>query len=213
MRKLKTALKEKSGATANLTLDIETEVRDKDGNLISTHKQTSKSLLKNFALALRALMYGNISSQIATIKDMSEVNRTYPHASGINDEIFNCNALVTDSLFGVLCGKGTTAVTRDDWKLSNQMTHGSTIDKLSYGATSVEAPDGAPPITTWRILRTFTNNYSASQTVYEVALAFHFTGYGAASWYFLIARDVLATPQAIPVGATLIVRYIFSVTA
>jgi hypothetical protein len=77
-----------------------------------------------------------------------------------------------------------------------------------YGASTLEACDGTPPDTQFRVIRTFTNDYSSSLTVNEIGMAISANYYG---YYFLIARD-LAT-QAVPAGATLTVRYILKVTA
>jgi uncharacterized membrane protein YczE len=82
---------------------------------------------------------------------------------------------------------------------------------------TVEDTDGTPPDTTFRVIRTFTNNTSSPITVYEIGLAianaYNIGGTTIYTYYFLIARDVLSSPQTIPAGATLTVRYIFKVTA
>ncbi len=203
----------KKYGNVNLQLELECEVRDKNGKLISKHQQVSKSLLKNFALALKGIMAGSLQNKSVTLKDTSGISRGYPYMSTAYLYIFFVNAAAGDANFGILVGSGTKAVTRDDYNLVSKIAHGSEAGQLAYGATTVEDPDGTPPDTVFRVIRTFTNNYAESITVNEIGLAFHTYDNSAGALCFLIARDVLSTPQSIPSGATLTVRYIFKVTA
>jgi len=105
-------------------------------------------------------------------------------------------------------GTGTTSVTRDDYTLEAQIPHGFGDNQLVYGEVTVEDVDGSPPDSIWRVLRTFTNESDATITVTEIGLIALVQGQPV-----LIARDVLDTPQDVPVFATLTVRYVFTVTA
>lgn len=204
----------KKNGKVNLQLTVETEVRDKDGKLLSTHRQVSKSLLKNFAQFLVGLMYGNISNKSQSIKDTGNVARSMPDALTTTSYIFWAGALVTVDTHGIQVGSGSTAVTRDDYVLATKMGNGNGAGQMAYGATTVESPDGTPPATTFRVVRTFTNNYGSTQTVYEIGLVIDsYSATGGADRFFLVARDVLTSPQAVPTGATLTTRYIFSITA
>ncbi len=197
----------------NLQLELECEVRDKNGKLISKHRQVSKSLLKNFALALKGIMAGSVQSKNVNLKDTSGTSRAYPYMSTSTLYLLAVNAGQGNQGYGILVGSGTTPVSRDDYKLVSQIAHGSDVGQLSYGAVTVEDPDGTPPDTVFRVIRTFTNNTTESITVSEIGLAFYEYDASAYTLCFLIARDVLSTSQSVPSGATLTVRYIFKVTA
>jgi hypothetical protein len=220
-----------NGKTANLELLIECEVKDKNGRILSVHRQQAKSLLKNFAKMLRTMAVAPItfnSSQTTSLTDTSGTSRTYcgacitppPSATtsyALGTSPLSVNAGAGVDSYGIQVGTGASAVTRDDYQLGGKIVHGNASGQLSYGAMTVEDTDGTPPDTTFRVIRTFTNNTSSPITVYEIGLvianAYNIGGTTIYTYYFLIARDVLTAPQSIPAGATLTVRYIFKVTA
>ncbi len=210
---------------ANVELEVELEVRDKNGKLISVHRQQSKSLLKNFARILRTMFFavGDQSSYAVstTLTDTSGASKTfygaYTYGTGASGLAPICaNAPSGNDTHGIQVGNSSTTVTRDDFQLGGKIANGTSAGQLSYGSMTVEDTDGTPPDTVFRLIRTFTNNTSSAITVYEIGLVIANTYISAGSRatnYFLIARDVLSAPQSIPAGATLTVRYIFKVTA
>ena len=212
---------EKLDSGANLDLFYELEVRDKNGKLISKRRSRSKSLLRNFALMLRGLMAGNLGGVISKSNWDSKVTVTatdgttfqYPsmNSSPNNmdaDSAMEASALERTDEYGVVVGTGSTAVTRDDYKLESQVPDGFADGQLVHGKTTVEDVNGDPPSSVFRIIRTFTNEGSTTISIYEIGLIVK-----AQNKYVLIARDVLDTAQDVPAGATLTVRYIFKVTA
>jgi hypothetical protein len=222
----------KNGKTANLELLIECEVRDKNGKILSVHRQKSKSLLKNFARILRTMLVPAIptaaGSSTVSLTDTGGASRTLygawigsigasPVYAGLYPMCVG--APLGNDAYGILVGTGASAVSRDDYQLGGKIANGSGNGQLSYGAMTVEDTDGTPPDTTFRLIRTFTNNTSSSITVYEIGLVIAncyqppSSSLSPTTYYFLIARDVLSAPQSIPAGATLTVRYIFTVTA
>jgi len=208
----------------NLNLEYEIEVRDKNGELISYRREQSHSLVKNFALILQSLMAGtlvkwrnnSIHSTSVTLKTTSGEEIVYPnvsipttyHFGPRSAGAFEVSAYFGEDFFGIVVGTGTAAVSRDDYKLDNQIMHGYESGQLVYGEVTVEDVDGAPPSSVWRVIRTFTNESDATITVREIGLIANCGG----KWV-LIARDVLSQGQDVPVFATLTVRYVFSVTA
>jgi hypothetical protein len=221
----------KKEKTANLEVLIECEVRDKNGKILSVHRQKSKSLLKNFAKMLRTMLVPAIptatGSSTVSLTDTSGATRTFTGAylaqtggaAYVGLYPLNAGAPIGNDAYGIQVGLGTGSVTRDDYQLGYKISHGTGSGQLSYGAMTVEDTDGTPPDTTFRLIRTFTNNTSSSITVYEIGLVIAnsiipiTTSISPTTYYFLIARDLLSTPQTIPAGATLTVRYIFKVTA
>jgi len=206
---------------ANLDLFYEIEVRDREGNLISTQFDRSRSLLKNFALMLRALMAGNIAGVISQSEWSVKVTLTatdgstfqYPSLMYAGEARYAPSALEVAAIertdtYGVVVGIGSASVSRDDFKLEQQISDGFEDGQMVYGKTTVEDVDGNPPDSVFRIIRTFTNESSDTITIREIGIIAKAQGK-----YVLIARDVLSTPQNVPVDATLTVRYIFKVTA
>jgi hypothetical protein len=210
--------------TANLDLILECEIRDKNGKLISIHRQPSKSLLKNFARMLRTMLNnaiptGAISSTV-TLKDVNGASNPFYGAfiAGGTSGLAPLCALAPqyDDSYGIQVGAAATSVDRDQYQLSGKIPNGTSAGQLTYGSMTVEDTDGTPPDTTFRLIRTFTNNTTGDVTVWEIGLAIANTidNYGSfSSNKFLTARDVLSSPQTVPAGATLTVRYIFKVTA
>ena len=212
---------EKLDSGANLDLFYEIEVRDKNGNLISKRMGRSRSLVRNFALMLRGLMAGNIAGVISKSEWDVKVTLTATDGSTFDypslmfsgeakdaPSAMEASALERTDEYGVVVGTGSTAVTRDDYKLESQVPDGFADGQMVYGKTTVEDVNGDPPSSVFRIIRTFTNEGSSTISIYEIGLIVK-----AQNRYVLIARDVLDTAQDVPAGATLTVRYIFKVTA
>jgi len=208
----------------NLNLEIELELKDKDGNVISKRREQSDSLVKNFALILQSLMAGNIAGKrsyslkdtTVTLKKTDGTDYTFPSvtnfqyhagAANTNGAMFEVAAYAEDDTYGIVVGTGTTSVTRDDYSLEAQVPHGRGDNQLYHGEVTVEEVNGNPPDSVWRIIRTFTNEGSVAIDVNEIGLIAMCAGTP-----ILIARDVLSSPQNVPVFATLTVRYVFTVT-
>jgi hypothetical protein len=202
----------------NLNLFLEVEVKDTKGKIVYTNIDESKSLLKNFATWLKvAFIYcGNetaydTSHVLRTITDafVSDTGFLNPSHGGIYGLLYAGNG---DDLYGIQVGTGDTAVDRDNYALISKISNGITTGKLSYGTTTVENEAQYLTYTQMRVIRTFSNNSSATITVKEAGLVIYFT-YSTGTYYFLIARDLLTSPVDLNAGYTLTVRYIFRITA
>jgi len=201
---------------AEIKLEYELEVRDRRGRLISRQRRRARSLLKNFAGALRGLMYEGVQGQSVTLRDTGGTNRLYPNLNlgAGTSEILGINAGAGIDAYGLQVGTGSTAVTRDDYSLAAKINHGAGAGQLTYNASTVEAVDGTPPASQFRVIRTYTNSSGGSITVREIGLVAHENRTGApADAYYLIIRDVLGTPIEVPDTCCLTARYIISVTA
>ena len=221
-----------------LKLYLECEVRDKNGKLLSKYKKESESLLKNFMIMLQTMFNIQILSTEIGFDVVTEYNVTVKDTSGLSKTVtlgaymrnqyrgygyitflpMCMNAQQNDDTYGIQVGSSPASVSRDDYMLGGKILSGSGNGQLAYGVTTVEIPDGTPPDTVFRVIRTFTNNTSDNITVYEIGLVIANQVASNQSTlqapiYVLIARDVLTSPQTIPPGATLTVRYIFKVTA
>lgn len=201
----------------NLDLFYEIEIRDINGKVTSKFRRHSKSLLKLFALALKSALSGTAANQTLGFSalDTSNVSRTFYTGLASNYWTFMAaQAPTATDAFGIQIGRSTTPVTRDDFMLQNKCTHGTGTNQFWYGAITVEDVAGVAPSSTFRIIRTFTNNSGFSIVdVNELGLVILNWYGGVGTFYFLIARDVFGSPITVPNGSTMTVRYIFSVTA
>jgi len=203
---------EKVKKQATVTLELELEVRDKEGKITEKRRIKANSLLRNFAQTLVAFFAG--TSLRVWMYDTGYTNRNLFIAYGSYAyAFFFVNAGATVDYYGIQVGSGVTTVSRDDYRLATPIVHGSGSGQLSYGATTIEDVNGTPPQSRFRVLRTFSNDSGAAIIVYEIGLVYR-TQVAAATFYnIMIGRDVLPTPVNVPAGSSLTTRYIFAVTA
>lgn len=205
-----------------MTLYIELEHRNANGAVISIEKRQARSYLRNWLGWVCTIFRESVISN--WIKDTSgnyvttqlwytdDSNNSYTRYTSAH-----VTAGVADDTFGIQVGSGNTTPAPTDYALGSKITHGTSSGNLSYGAHTVEAPQTSGSDTTFRIIRTFTNNTSATVTVREIGLVvyLHMVNYGASvntDKKVMMIRDVLSVAKDIAVGETLTVRYIPKVT-
>lgn len=196
-----------------ISLFYEVIVRDGKGNILAKEEGECNSVVKNFPLALVGLMADVLNSRYVTLKDTSGVERGYPYIKDAYSRVLwvGHETGVTSDIdkFGIVVGKGTSPVSFDDYKLEDKITHGDGADQLYYGTvyieySSVEA--GFPEITIYRV---FENQGTQAVDVNEIGLIVaeyraDLDGYA----YYLVERTVLPSTITVPVGGSLIVKYI-----
>jgi hypothetical protein len=173
---------------------IEWELRDHKGRIVKRGKMPMKSWVKQWIISL----YCNFVNAQQTATDTSGVSRT----GWISTAALNAPA--GNASYGIVVGTSDTPVTRDDYKLGNQIAHGNSTGQLTYGAVSIDAPVTYGTGYLIRVTRVFTNNSGADITVKEIGV-YSYNNYN----YFCIIRDVLTTPVTIPNGYSWTVRYNF----
>lgn len=222
-------------------LDVYIELLVKNERKTESYKRIkSRSLTYNFLKFLRDVMltktttiggsYGSYYTStsdivLATVRDTTNTSvnattgRVLTTTGSIQISILGLDAPAGNHNYGVVVGKGTATPTPNDFNLQSRFTHGDGLDQLQYGATSIEDVTVSSNTSQFRIIRSFTNNYSGSQTINEVGLIARYYdvhyisgSYRAVERLFLIARDVLSSPVTLQQGKTLTVRYIFVVT-
>jgi hypothetical protein len=176
---------------------IEWELRDPKGRIVKRGKQPVKSWVK----AWLSLLYAYFSQNITPIVDTGGTSRSVTGGS-----YFRMDASSGNAAQGIVAGISDTPVTRDDYKLGSQISHGSGTGQLTYGAMSHDAPTPYSTGYLLRSVRVFTNNSGDSVTVKEIGI---YISWGTTPYYFCIIRDVLSTPVTIPNGYSWTVRYNF----
>jgi len=177
-------------------VELELEVKDKDGKVIQKHKQKARSWVKNFILFLR---YAFAGSNIPLVKQDGTVT-TFSIGTSVGN-MMSVDAGNGNTIYGIFVGSGTNPYSINDYALQSKITTGG----FQYGATAVEDLTDTGSSLYFGIARTFLNGTGNPVTVSEVGLVMNANGVA-----ILIARDLLSTPVTIPVGATLTVRYVIT---
>jgi len=198
-------------------------VRDRNGKVISKHRQPCRSLLANFLRILRGVLLakGGFTGAASGVKTTCSVKK-YDGSEGTawiewydTEELYaggtpmGANAGDNDDSYGIMVGSGTKAVEIDDYNLESKIPHGTGSGQLDYDthAITISEEAGQVKIT---ITRPFKNNSGEPITVSEVGL-------GVRSYWkgkngikndikFLIARDKLSTTHTVPDGGSLTVK-------
>ena len=141
-----------------------------------------------------------------TIKDITGTNRSI---SFYGTTRWKCNGVAGENL-GPVVGSGTAAVSIDDYQLATQITHGTGIGQLSFGAVTFNAPQTSGQSRYFEIVRQFTNSSGGTVTLNEIGL--HMNN-EPSSYYYLCLRDVLSSSIEVADGKVLTVTYRILTTA
>jgi len=196
--------------------EIEVEVRDKNGKLLKYHKQKMHSWVGNFIKVIRACFgMGDLADNIENVTLVDGSTRGFPGMDSDTDARWQRTLKVTagtgNDNFGLLFGLSDTPVTRDDYNLKEKITEGTGNNQMNYGTVTLETMQEIENGYLFRIIRSATNNSPSDITVKEIGLFVEHYPYSG-PYYFMLARDVLASPVTVPVGSTITVRYIVRLT-
>lgn len=201
-----------------ISLKYSVEVRDKNGHLLSKETKKSNSWISAFAKWLRqwfTIMAPNTLASSWSALDTGNISRTFPMASiAYQSEAGQFGGGAGVDTVGMVVGTSDIAVDTNQYALQAKIAHGTASGQLSHGAQSIEALSIVGQVCSFRNTRVFTNNSGGVITVKEIGLYIGERETASASIRYLMAiRDVLASPQSVPDGASLTVRYTVSVTA
>jgi hypothetical protein len=174
---------------------IEWELRNPKGRVVKRGKQPVKSWVKQWL----QILYADFSATNTSGLDITGTSRTID--VGYSPRMDGGSGVTTR---GIVAGISDTPVTKDDYKLGSQISHGSSTGQLTYGAMSWDAPATYATGYLIRGIRVFTNNSGGDVTVKEIGCYANVGTYN-----FCIIRDVLTTPVTIPNGYSWTVRYNF----
>lgn len=182
-----------------------------DGRIIDVRHEPAHSWVRNFYNNFYALSLGIFnsgSSWGAGYLSMRSTDGTYRSPNRYDAACF-LSAAANDSNAGILTGRGSNAVSINDYALQTPITHGTGTNQLSHRAQADAVPSYTAGTKTWAatISRLFDNNSPATITVSECGLV------GAtfsSSWKNLLCRDILSSPIDVLVSGTLTVSYSIS---
>jgi hypothetical protein len=204
---------EKAKKTGEVRLGIayDVEVRDKDGKLISKEKGKSDPFTTWFITMLRSFFYGDSSMADQTVglyaTDGASHDFYLKTTTGKGHVAIAGNAGAGVDTYGIQVGTSNTAFNKNQYALQAKIAHGTGAGQLQYLASSVETVTAEDSIERFRVVRGFTNGSGSTITVKEIGLVIANQKEGLTLYNFLMARDVLTTPQDVPDGSTLTIRY------
>ena len=208
--------------TPNLQLKYKIIVKDKDGKTIKEYERDARSFVKNFLTALYGSLIeqyislvdvnGNTISNTGIIGTWSDWCNYGPWCNGGSMTVRSLGILLLnapegDDTYGIVVGTGTTPVTPDDYKLEQQIPHGSSDNQLYYQKTSIGAPNVSNGKVKISISRVFRNDGSVDVNINEIGLQAEVMDSSGATYKVLIVRDVLPQAEVVPGGGVLIVTY------
>lgn len=177
------------------------EVRDKNGRLLKRERHISRSFVK----AYNQIIGVQARQQAENIKLTSGSNgSTSPHALNL---AMNAGAGVIT--FGIVVGRGSTAVAIDDYKLETICDEGTSTDELNYQGVTVSATTTSAPDCSFTVTRSAINNSGATITITEIGI---YVKAIAVPYSILAIRDILPSSIDVPDGGAITVVYTIKVT-
>jgi len=175
-------------------------VRDRHGKIISQERRRSRSFLKQW----NQLFYIHMAQSALNITDTGGT----PRSSSPATANFAMEAGAGITTYGIRVGTGTTAVAIDDYALATPIAEGTGVDEMNHLVCTVAISVVAAPSCSFVVSRSFVNNSGAEITVREAGIYMRLT----ATYHCCATRDVLGTPQAVPVGGSITVGWTIQVT-
>lgn len=194
---------------------IECILTDSEGKIVRVHKQEFRSWVWNFARAflfwLGLTTDNNGQLGCDALKDSGATDTMYLSSTNNANNPIALNAPATEDTAGLILGVGDTAVTKNDYDMDTKIAHGTGSGELNYGATTVDALVEDGNKISRKLTRTFTNGSGGTIVVKECGLMSK-NKISTSYVNFLMSRDVLLTPQAVPNSMTLTIRIDVSYT-
>jgi hypothetical protein len=182
--------------------EIEIEVTDnKTGHLLDYRRFKMDSFVDVMAAIISAFLL-NLWSAYVSIANQAITTMYHAAASDV--------AGAGDVTKGIVVGTGNTAYDHSQYLLVALIAHGTGSGQLSYGAEIPTPRAWAVSKWTFSKYRVLNNTSGGTITVKEVGI-YGYNTLDAKS--FMMARDVLVTPVALPDSSSMKVTYSFELVA
>ena len=179
-----------------------------DDIIISSFEQPAHSWVRNFYNFLYFSSLGIFPSGSSWgdgYLSMRSTNGTYRNPNQY-DVGYYINGPVSNSNYGILTGRGATAVALSDYALETPITHGNGANQLGHRAQALASPSYTAETRTWlaTLTRLFDNTSGSTITVTECGIVgcTH-----TSSFYNLLCRDVLASSVDVLNNGVLTISY------
>lgn len=177
-------------------------VRDRHGKVVSRERRKSHSFLKQW----NQLVYVHMAqTSLAGVIDTGGTPRSISPA----DKDFDMRASAGTTTYGIRVGTGNTPVAIDDYALETPIAEGSGVDEMEHLVCTIATSVVAAPNCSFLVSRAIVNNSLAVITVREAAI---YVKMDDPFLYGCAVRDVLTTPQAVPIGGTITIDWTIQVT-
>lgn len=198
----------------NIELFVSVQVWDRDGNVVQSLREPSRSLVKPFLAILLAQMIATAGSNpnlSGTHNDTGGTARTLHGAIGTNQLAYGAVGAVNDDTLGIVIGTGTTAVDITDTALATKIAEGTGSGQMTHQAQTYDGDITiSDPDATFETNRDFNNNSGAQITVAETGVYCLAQAAGSAR-KFCMVRDV-PTSVDVPDGGGCNVKYTFKIS-
>lgn len=207
---------------------IEWEIRDKDGTLIRSGEQRSRSFVANLLRWLRRTgitvgIIGSNNTEAWAGFSATEPVDTGGNARGVLVGKANGAVQVTscvckldggsgDVNSGLRVGRGVTPPTPIDPTLAIPCTEGTGENQFNHGTTTIDAILIAGSDVSFKIIRVMSNNSAGTIIVSECGIFAQWCYTATTSASFMLARDLISPALSVPTGYTLTLRYILKTT-
>lgn len=181
------------------------------GHILDERHEPAHSWVRNFynvRLAQTLGIYNSGSSWGAGYLSMRSPDGTY-RSPNQYDAHYVLAAAINTSVDGILCGRGSDAVSVDDYALQTPITHGTGTNQLSHRAQAAPSPGYTSGTKTWSavLTRLFDNLSGSTITVTECGL---FASTYTSAWKLLLCRDILSSSIDVANKGVLSVSYTIS---
>jgi len=194
----------------NIQLFCKIVVKDKDGKVVSDREIECDSVLSNFLALLRSALTNSFQTAVSVdgvVRTQAHIGHFYSVWNNAYTVVYlplptlRVNAPEASAGYGIVVGTGTTPVSPTDYKLENQIPHGTGSGQLYYRAVSVGSVVVSGNVSKISMTRTLINYTSSDIVVRE-------TGVYAGPTPTMIIRDVLSEPVTVKaMGGAIVVSY------
>lgn len=204
------------------------ESKDKDGAVVDTVRQRSKSWVRNFYNWQVTQQMTCTSDSMGTtygagtlaVKNTSGSTLSYANYAIRCWNLFvggGYTASAGDVTAGIVIGTnaGATAETFESHSLDTMVAEGTGAGQMSYGSTGVVVPvwDGTGKTMTYECTRHITNNSGSTIGINEIGLIAGYLQYGTShTTDLLVVRDVLASQVDVVHEGQITVTYTIVIT-
>jgi len=169
-------------------MEVKCRIEVKDKNTVTVTEFPCNSFVRNMLAILRA-GFVNASETVYNVNNSGYNVGSHP---------ITVTAPEASAGYGIVVGTGTTPVSPTDYKLENQIPHGTGSGQLYYKAVSLPSLIVTESGVVQKIQREFENRSTADVTVNEIGIVV-LTSVGQP---VLVFRDVLSSSVTIPSGST-----------
>ena len=159
-------------------------------------------------VAFSKILNGVLSENDQIVKDVNGIDRSFGHGDTSYENLI-CTAPSGDDGRGIVVGKGSKAVNKEDYQLDDKIVHGTGTNELLYdNQIFVEyvKPNTTDGYLEIELSRSFSNNSGSNITIYEVGLIT-----GASTYRYLNARDLIAGGHTVNNNSSCVVKYLIRI--